>query len=83
MVPGVERQLCVDDCAADAEAFQEEAQAESGVHGIDKQQHLLLHQAQLKKCHGVQQLVRPANGRQLKFRFLMHIARFRLDVCVK
>ncbi len=58
----VEGQLCVDDGAADAKGFQEELEAEPGVDGVDKQQHLLAHQAQLEQHHRVQQLVAPGRS---------------------
>ncbi len=61
VVAGVEGQLCVEDGAADAEGLQEQAQAEALVDGVDKQQHLLAHQAQPQQHHRLQQLAPPAS----------------------
>ena len=65
VVAGVEGQLCVEDGAADAKRLQEQAQTEALIDGVDKQQHLLAHQAQPQQDHGLQQLAPPAQ--QLRF----------------
>ena len=56
---GVQGELSVEHSGADAEGLQEQAQAEARVDGINKQEHLLSHQAQPQQHQHVQQPVLP------------------------